>query len=241
MSGREEDAGWDPTRPSFGPEREESAARRPEASESGGAGEPSDAEASPEDDAQPLVAQLEGLAAVASRSAVALDDGLPRYARWAVETLEGGGKLLFCGNGGSAATVEHVAAEYVVRFRRRRRSLPAVALTTSSAVTTAAANDLGFEEVFARQVEGLADPDDLLVVHSTSGESENVLRAVRTATEMGLRSVGLLARGGGRAVTLVRLPLVVPTDDPARAQELHLAIEHAVVDRVDAHFAEEGG
>lgn len=191
----------------------------------------------PEDDAGPLVGQLERLAAVASRTAVALDDGLPRYARWAVETLERGGKLLFCGNGGSAATVEHVAAEYVVRFRRGRRSLPAVALTASSAVTTAAANDLGFEEVFARQIEGLADPDDLLVVHSTSGESENVLRVVRTATEMGLRSVGLLARGGGRAATMVRLPLVVPTDDAARAQELHLAIEHAVVDRVDAHFA----
>lgn len=194
----------------------------------------------PADDPTPLSAQLESLAAVASRTAVALEDGLGRYARWAVETLERGDGIFFCGNGGSAATVEHVAAEYVVRFRRRRRSLPALALTASSPVTTAAANDFGFEEVFARQLRGLAGSGDLLVVHSTSGESENVLRAVRVATEMGLRTVGLLAGGGGRAASVVRLPLVVPTDDTARAQELHLAIEHAVVDRVDAHFAEGG-
>lgn len=185
----------------------------------------------------PLTAHLEDLAAVASRSAAALDEALGRYARWTIRTLEGGGKLLLCGNGGSAATVEHVAAEYVVRFRRSRRSLPAVALTASSPATTAAANDFGYEEVFARQLRGLAGPGDLLVVHSTTGESENVVRAVRAATELGLRSVGLLAGGGGRVGTMVGLPLVVPTDDTARAQEIHLALEHAVADRVDAHFA----
>lgn len=193
-----------------------------------------------EDDPGTLTVHLEELAAVASRTAAALDESLARYARWAVETLEGGGKLILCGNGGSAATVDHVAAEYVVRFRRNRRSLPAVALAASGAATTAAGNDFGFEEVFSRQIRGLAGPVDLLVVHSTSGESENVVRGVRTATEIGLRSVGLLAGGGGRVATMVSLPLVVPTDDTARAQEIHLALEHAVADRVDAHFAGAG-
>ncbi len=187
-----------------------------------------------------LTAHLEELAAVASRTAAALDEGLERYARWAIETLEGDGRLILCGNGGSAATVEHVAAEYLVRFRRSRRSLPAIALTASSAAVTAAANDFGHEEVFARQLRGLAGSGDLLVVHSTSGESENVVRAVRAATELGLRSVGLLASGGGRVGGMVRLPLIVPTDETARAQEVHLALEHAVADRVDAHFAVTG-
>lgn len=187
-----------------------------------------------------LTAHLEELAAVASRTAAALDEGLERYARWAIETLEGDGRLILCGNGGSAATVEHVAAEYLVRFRRSRRSLPAIALTASGAAVTAASNDFGHEEVFARQLRGLAGPGDLLVVHSTSGESENVVRAVRAATELGLRSVGLLASGGGRIGGMVRLPLVVPTDETARAQEVHLALEHAVADRVDAHFAGTG-
>lgn len=187
-----------------------------------------------------LTAHLEELAAVASRTAAALDEGLERYARWAIETLEGDGRLILCGNGGSAATVEHVAAEYLVRFRRSRRSLPAIALTASSAAVTAAANDFGHAEVFARQLRGLARSGDLLVVHSTSGESENVVRAVRAATELGLRSVGLLASGGGRVGGMVRLPLIVPTDETARAQEVHLALEHAVADRVDAHFAGTG-
>lgn len=187
-----------------------------------------------------LTAHLEGLAAVASRTAAALDEGLERYARWAIETLEDDGRLILCGNGGSAATVEHVAAEYLVRFRRRRRSLPAIALTATSAAVTAAGNDFGYEEVFARQLRGLAGSGDLLVVHSTSGESENVVRAVRAATELGLRTVGLLASGGGRVGGMVRLPLIVPTDETARAQEVHLALEHAVADHVDAHFAGTG-
>lgn len=239
--------GWDPTRPAFDAEGggadvpleedaaspdhgEEEPPRSGEQQPEEGAGE------APEDD-RVLLPHLKALAALTSRAG-ALEEAAARYARWVEATLRDGGKLLFCGNGGSAATAEHVAAEYAVRFRRSRDPLPAVALTGSGASTTAAANDFTFEEVFTRQLRALARPGDLLVVHSTSGESENVVRAVRTATEMSLRSVGLLAGDGGRVAGQVGLALVVPTDSVARAQEIHLAIEHAVADRVDRAFAD---
>lgn len=183
---------------------------------------------------------LAPLAELAERSATELADGAATYAEWAVATLREGGRLLYCGNGGSASTAEHVAAEYVVRFRRKRRSLPALALTANSAAVTAAANDYAYEEVFVRALEGLASAGDLLVLHSTSGTSANVLRAAEAARERGMRTVGLTASGGGRLRQLVDLALVVPTDVTARAQEIHLALEHAVADRVDAAFADPG-
>lgn len=218
---QEERDGRDPTRP---------------ASEPSTGGE----EGAEDGPAPPLLApHMERLADLAARSSAELERDAVRYARWVLETFRAGGKLLLCGNGGSAAAVEHVAAEYAVRFRRRRRPLPAVALGASGPALTAAGNDFAFEETFARQLRALARPGDLLVVHSTSGESENIVRAVRTATEMSLRSVGLLAAGGGRVASLVSLALVVPTDETARAQEVHLALEHAVADRVDAAYAEE--
>lgn len=253
--------GWDPTRPLPGlrrPDRGE--VPGPDASGSSGAGldaarpgpeedgeagatgagavEAGDGPADDREEELLLSPHLERLSALASRTAAALEHQARQYARWVVETLEGGGKLLLCGNGGSAATAEHVAAEYVVRFRRRRRPLAAVALTGSGALATAAANDFSFEELFARQIRSLAEPGDLVVLHSTTGDSENLVRAARAAREIGVRSVGVLAGGGGRVAGEVGLALVVPTEDPARAQEVQLALEHAVVDRVDAHFAE---
>jgi len=157
----------------------------------------------------------------------------------AVEALRGGGKLMFCGNGGSAADAQHLAAEYVVRFERRRSPLAALALTTDTSVLTAGANDFGFEFVFERQVRALGKAGDLLFLHSTSGESENLLHAARAARELGVRTFAVLARGGGRLRNEVDGALVVPTDDPARAQELHLAIGHVVCDLVDRAFAED--
>lgn len=254
--------GWDPTRPAFDrseggadlPVEEDDEARAEGAADAEGAGESAgpdagvgapeeappagDADVSGTGDGRLLGPRLEALAELASRTAAALEDGTARYARWVEATLRDGGKLIFCGNGGSAATVEHVAAEYAVRYRRQRDPLPALALTASGPMTTAAANDFTYEEVFAHQLRALARPGDLVVVHSTSGESENVIRAVRTATEMSLRSVGLLAGDGGRVAGQVSLALVVPTDEVARAQEMHLAIEHAVADEVDRIFAE---
>ena len=184
--------------------------------------------------------QLEALARLADEVAVGLADRVEELAELVAETLRGGGRLFFCGNGGSAADAQHLAAEYVVRFRRERPALPAVALTTDTSVLTAGGNDYGFETVFARQVEALARPGDLLILHSTSGESENLIRAARTARDRGVRTAALLARGGGRLRDEVATALVVPTDSTARAQELHLAIGHVVCEIVDRDAADWG-
>ncbi len=193
------------------------------------------------DDGAFLSGALDGLAAAARETARELSGPAARYAGWVRETLEEGGRVLFCGNGGSAATAQHVAAEYVVRFRRRRRPLPAEALGASVPELTAAANDLGFAASFARAVEARAARGDLLVVHSTSGTSENVVRAVEAASERGIRSVALTGSRGGPLSRAADLCLAVPASDPARVQELHLAVEHAVVGRVEARVAGRDG
>ncbi len=169
-----------------------------------------------------------------------MSDDIERMAEETVDVLRQGGRIFFCGNGGSAADAQHLAAEYVVRFRREREALPALALTTDTSVLTAGGNDYGFDTIFARQVEAFARSGDLLFLHSTSGESENLLRAAEVARELGVRTVALLARGGGRLKNAVDRALVVPTNSTARAQELHLTIGHIVCDLVDRAFAEEG-
>lgn len=158
---------------------------------------------------------------------------IAELAQLVVDTLRGGGKLLFCGNGGSAADAQHLAAEYVVRFDRERAPWAALALTTDTSVLTAGANDLGFERIFERQVRALARRGDLLLLHSTSGMSENLLLAARAAREIGVATAALLAGGGGRLKDLVDLALVVPTASPARAQEMHIAIGHIVCSLAD--------
>ena len=183
--------------------------------------------------------ELLELAELAARCARDLAGDIEIVASMVRETLEADGALLFCGNGGSAADAQHLAAEYVIRFRRERRALRALALTTDGSVLTAAANDFDFEDVFARQVEALGREGDLLLVHSTSGESENLVRAVAAARGAGLRTVALLAKGGGRLKDAVDVAVIVPTESTARAQELHLAIGHAVCDRVDRIFSQE--
>jgi D-sedoheptulose 7-phosphate isomerase len=155
--------------------------------------------------------------------------------------FQAGGKLIFCGNGGSAADAQHLAAEYVVRFSRSRRALPALALTTDTSLLTAGANDFGFEEVFSRQLEALGRPGDVLFLHSTSGESENVLRAARTAKLLGISTVGFLARGGGRLAELVDRALVVPTNSTARAQEIHITLGHVICELVEDRIVAEKG
>jgi len=177
--------------------------------------------------------ELEALASLARRAADELAESVAELTTVVRETLVAGGKLLLCGNGGSAADAQHIAAEYVVRFTEHRRALPALALTTDTSVLTAEANDRGYASVFARQVEALGAPGDLLILHSTSGESENLLRAAEAARERGLRTAALLARGGGRLRGLVDLAIVVPTDVTARAQEIQLAMEHIVCGLVE--------
>lgn len=187
-----------------------------------------------------LEAPLSGLAEVARRTARELAGPAGRYAGWVQETLESGNRLLLCGNGGSAAVAQHVAAEYTVRFRRRRRPLPAEALGASVPELTAAANDFGFEAAFARAVEARGDEGDLLVMYSTSGSSRNVARAAEAAGRRGMRSVALTGADGGLVAEAADLCLAVPSGDPARIQELHLAVEHAVVGRVEQRIAGSG-
>jgi D-sedoheptulose 7-phosphate isomerase len=178
-------------------------------------------------------AGLDRLAALAGASK-ALAPQVARIAARYVEVLRGGGTLYFCGNGGSAADAQHVAAEYVVRYAGTRRALAAMALTTDTSLLTAAGNDLGFEQIFARQVEALCRPDDLLVLHSTSGRSPNLVAAARAARSRGTRTVAFLGRDGGALAGEVDEALVVPADDTGQIQILHLALEHLVVELVES-------
>lgn len=149
------------------------------------------------------------------------------------ECLSTGGKIVFMGNGGSAADSQHLAAELVGRFRRERAGLPAMALTTDTSVLTAIGNDYGYEHVFARQVEALCCPHDVLIGISTSGNSGNVVRAIETGTRMGLFSVGLLGGSGGRLAELCDMALVVPASETARVQELHILIGHILCELLE--------
>ena len=173
-------------------------------------------------------AALAGLAALASRVADQHAVDIARLAGRYVDALRGGGTLWFAGNGGSAADAQHMAAEYVIRYGKDRRALPAVALTTDTSLLTACANDLGFEAIFARQVEALVRPGDLLVLHSTSGESANLVRAAQAARAKGVRVVALLGKGGGALRRCVDDSLVIPADETSHIQEMHVAIEHII-------------
>jgi len=176
---------------------------------------------------------LGGLAALAGRVAAEQADAIAAIAARYEQTLRGGGTLFFAGNGGSAADAQHIATEYVVRYQTNRPAMRAVALTTDSSLLTACANDMGFDEVFARQVEALAEPGDLLVLHSTSGESPNVIRAAQSAKSRGVGVVALLGKTGGQLKDLADVALIVPATDTARIQELHLAIQHVICDLVE--------
>lgn len=138
--------------------------------------------------------------------------------------LAAGRTVFWCGNGGSAADSQHLAAELVGRFKRDRRPLPSVALTTDSSVLTCIANDFGYEDVFARQIEALGRPGDVLIGISTSGQSENVVRAIRKATAQGLTTIALLGKSGGVCAGLATLDIIVPSETTARIQEMHIMI-----------------
>jgi len=173
---------------------------------------------------------LDGLATLAGQVAAEQADQIAAMAERFEGTLRLGGTLFFAGNGGSAADAQHVATEYVVRYQTNRPAMRAVALTTDTSLLTACANDMGFDEVFARQVEALAEPGDLLVLHSTSGESPNLIRAAQAAKARGVGVVALLGRTGGQLKDVADLVLIVPSTETARIQELHLAIEHVICD-----------
>ena len=176
---------------------------------------------------------LRELAATAERVATELEADLDVALEMVQATVNVGGTLFFCGNGGSAADAQHMATEYVVRYMRNRRAYPARALTTDTSLLTAAGNDIGFENVFSRQIEALAKPGDLLIIHSTSGNSPNVLRAAEAAHEKGVQVLAFSARDGGALRALADHSVVIPTTRTDRAQELHLCIEHIICDVVE--------
>ena len=180
-----------------------------------------------------LTEGLRELAATATLTAEQIGPQIERAYRMVRETVERGGTLYFCGNGGSAADAQHMATEYVVRYMRTRRAYPAVALTTDTSLLTAAGNDLGFDFIFSRQVEALARKGDLLIIHSTSGNSPNVLHAARAARQLGVPVLAFAARDGGALVREADHTVIVPTDRTDRAQEIHLCVEHLICELVE--------
>jgi len=156
--------------------------------------------------------------------------------RLILETLSAGGKLLICGNGGSAAEASHFATELTGRYARNRRSLPAIALSCDGSLLSCIANDFGYDAVFSRQVAGHGKPGDLLVVLSSSGNSENIVAALREASQLGLKSIAFLGRGGGRCAGLATVDLIIPGTSGRSAQEAHLFLIHAFCEAIDAAF-----
>jgi D-sedoheptulose 7-phosphate isomerase len=162
-----------------------------------------------------------------------LSDKIEKSVDLLVTTLNQGHKVLIMGNGGSAADSQHFAAEVVGRFKMERRGLPAIALTTDSSILTALGNDYGYDLVFRRQVEALAQKGDLVIGISTSGTSKNIYLALELAKESGCSTIGLLGKDGGTIRELVDIALVIPSDDTPRIQEGHLTIIHILCDLLE--------
>jgi D-sedoheptulose 7-phosphate isomerase len=187
-----------------------------------------------------LEAGLREMAETALRTAEQIGPQLERAAEMVRATVERGGTLIFCGNGGSAADAQHLATEYVVRYMKDRRAYPAIAITTDTSLITAAGNDLGFDAIFARQVEALARPGDLLIIHSTSGNSPNVLAAAEAARRKGVPVLAFSARDGGTLAALADHSVIVPTHRTDRAQEVHLNVEHTICELMEEIVAGTG-
>ena len=164
------------------------------------------------------------------------ENAIQTHGEMLIAALRTGGKILVCGNGGSAADAQHLAAELVGRFGHTRRGLPAIALTTDSSALTSIGNDFGFDAVFSRQVEALAGPNDVLIGISTSGNSRNVLAAVNTARELGVTTLGLLGGTGGALKERLDYALIAPSCDTPRIQECHILIAHIWCAMIDEAF-----
>lgn len=168
--------------------------------------------------------------------AVMASDLLERLDKIAAEVkaaLARGNKIMFCGNGGSAADSQHLAAEFVGRFQKERKGLPAIALTVDTSILTAVGNDYGYDKVFERQIEALARPGDVLIGISTSGNSGNVVAAIELAKEMGCYTAGFTAAGGGKMASICDEIIAVPAKVTARAQEMHILMGHIICELAD--------
>jgi len=154
----------------------------------------------------------------------------------AVNTLKKGNKILLCGNGGSAADAQHIAAELTGRYKTERRGLAGIALTTDTSALTAIGNDYGYDRVFDRQVESLANNGDLLIGISTSGNSENIINALKVAKDMGCSTIGFSGKSGGAMNDICDINLVVPSDNTPRIQEMHILFGHTICQIIDNNF-----
>ena len=166
------------------------------------------------------------------------EERLQVAAGWCIAALRSKHKLLICGNGGSASEAQHLAGELMGRYKEHRRALAAIALASDSAVLTCIGNDYCFEDTFARQVSALAQPGDILVVFTTSGNSPNVLAALREAQALGLKSIAFLGKDGGKAKSIADCAMVVKHSDTARAQEGHQFLMHCLMDQIEAGLTE---
>lgn len=182
---------------------------------------------------EPVLPKLVEEACRTLQALASQEDTFQKIVAAAVATLKSGGKILTCGNGGSAADAMHLAEELVGHFRNHRPSLPAVSLVADATLLTCIGNDYGFDQVFSRQVEGLANTNDLLVCFSSSGNSPNILKALAAAKDKGVKSVALLGKGGGQARGKADLEIIVANSDSGRVQEAHTLILHALLEVIE--------
>lgn len=154
-----------------------------------------------------------------------------------IKSLTSGGKIIFIGNGGSAADAQHLAAELIGRFKKNRKPFASIALTTNTSILTAISNDFGFEETFSRQIEALADKKDLVVGISTSGISKNIIHAIEKAKKLGLKCIGFLGKDGGGLKSLVDVNLTISSNDTPSIQEMHILAGHIICGLVEDYLA----
>ncbi len=162
-----------------------------------------------------------------------MEEDLEKASQIAVDTLKKGHKILLCGNGGSAADAQHIAAELTGRYKSERRGLPGIALTTDTSALTAIGNDYGYNRVFDRQVEALANRGDLLIGISTSGNSENIISALSLAKELGCSTIGFSGKEGGKMNDICDINLIVPSNNTPRIQEMHILFGHTICQIID--------
>ena len=162
-----------------------------------------------------------------------LNNDIAKISSLCIDSIRSGGKVLIFGNGGSAADAQHIAAELVGRYKSERKGLPAVALTTDTSALTSIGNDFGFDQIFQRQVEALAKPEDVVIGISTSGNSLNVVSALRLSKKMGCKTIGLSGNDGGDMNTICDVNIVVPASDTPRIQEMHILIGHTLCQLIE--------
>jgi len=173
------------------------------------------------------------------RVAEKLSSLIAQIANIAIQSLKCGGKILFCGNGGSAADAQHLATEMVCRLEFNRPAIAALALTTDTSLITAQSNDMGFESIFSRQIEALGKPGDVLIAITTSGNSENVLKAVQTAKTRKMQTVAFSGMGGGKIINMVDYALTVPSSNAQRIQEAQITIGHIFCGLIEKELVEQ--